>query len=113
VARTVDLIRRIVVEEGFRLNDRKTTVRYSGQRQRLAGIVVNVRPNLDRREYDRLKAMLTNASRHGAASQNHRSHPDFRAHLLGRVAWVQHLNPRRGRQLQAVLEQIDWNDADR
>lgn len=108
VARMIELVRRIAREEGFRVNDRKTTVRRSGQRQRLAGVVVNDRPNVDRRDYDVLNAILTNAARHGAASQNRDSHPDFHAHLLGRVAWVQHLNPERGERLQAKLAQVDW-----
>jgi len=108
IARFVELVVVIAADEGFRVNRRKTTVRRAGERQRLAGVVVNDRPTIDRREYDRLRAILTNAARHGPSGQNRDQHPDFRAHLLGRVAWVRHLNPRRGERLLATFAQIDW-----
>jgi RNA-directed DNA polymerase len=101
-------VQRIVTEEGFRVNIAKTAVMRAGQRQRLAGIVVNQHPNFDRRDFDGLKAILHNAHRHGPASQNRSGHRDFRAHLLGRIAWVRHLNQARGDRLLALYEQIDW-----
>lgn len=71
---------------------------------------MNDRPNVERGEYDRLKAILLNAARHGAASQNRAGHADFRAHLRGRVAWVNHLNPQRGERLLADFARIDWSE---
>ncbi|HLI02429.1 MAG TPA: reverse transcriptase family protein [Acidimicrobiales bacterium] len=109
VRRTVELVREIVAAEGFRLNEAKTAVRRAGQRQRLAGVVVNATPNVDRREYDRLRAVLTNTARSGPAGQNRDGLPDFRAHLLGRIAWVAHLNPHRGERLTDVFDRIDWS----
>jgi hypothetical protein len=97
-ASLVRLVTRIATEEGFRINEAKSTVRTAGQHQRLAGIVVNDHPNLDRREFDRLKATLTNTARLGPDSQNRIGHANFRDHLTGRVAWVEHLNPGRGRR---------------
>lgn len=98
----------IIAEEGFRANATKGRWMTAGGRQHLAGVVVNQRPNVRRDEYDRLKAILTNCGRHQPASQNRDGHPDFRAHLLGRVAHVAHLNPDRGRKLRALVDQIDW-----
>jgi RNA-directed DNA polymerase len=107
-ASLVRLVTRIATEEGFRINEAKSTVRTAGQHQRLAGIVVNDHPNLDRREFDRLKATLTNTARLGPDSQNRIGHANFRDHLTGRVAWVEHLNPGRGRRLRVLLETIEW-----
>jgi RNA-directed DNA polymerase len=109
VAALVDLVTAIARDEGFLINTGKTAVRGAGQRQRLGGIVVNERPNIDRREYDLLKAILHNAKRYGAASQNRDGRLDFRAHLLGRVAWVNQLNPERGQRLLAAFGAIDWS----
>ncbi|MCB1512074.1 MAG: hypothetical protein KDJ36_14330, partial [Hyphomicrobiaceae bacterium] len=80
------------------------------QRQSVTGIVVNRHLNIDRRDYDRLKAILTNAIRHGPVSQNRDGHPDWRAHLSGRVGWVAQVNPARGRKLAALFDQIVWPD---
>ncbi len=98
----------IAQEEGFSVHHRKTRVMRRGVRQRLAGLVVNARPNVPRDEYDRLKAILTNCRRHGPESQNRAAHPNFRAHLLGRVAYVTHVNPARGARLQTICRLIDW-----
>jgi RNA-directed DNA polymerase len=68
----------IVTEEGFRVNPLKTSVCRAGERQRLAGLVVNAYPNVERREYEVLKATLHNAARTGPAGQNRRQHPRFK-----------------------------------
>jgi hypothetical protein len=108
VERLVKLVEGIAAEEGFRVNPFKTFFQRSSQRQRLAGLVVNHHPNVDRREYDQLKAILHNAVRLGPAPQNWRNHPNYGAHLLGRISRFQHLNPHRGERLLATYSQIDW-----
>ncbi|MGE3819480.1 MAG: reverse transcriptase family protein [Isosphaeraceae bacterium] len=97
-----------VLEEGFEVNHRKTRGMPQGVRQRVAGVVVNDHPNVSRDEVDRLKATLHNCLTRGPASQNRDGHPNFRAHLAGRVAHVAMLNPDRGAALRSVLDQIDW-----
>jgi hypothetical protein len=99
---------RIAAEEGFAVRAAKTRIMRPGVRQQLAGVVVNVRPNIRRAEFDLLKAILTNCVRHGPASQNRAAVPDFRAHLLGRIAYIAMLNPERGRTLRAIFDQIRW-----
>jgi hypothetical protein len=90
------LIAAIAMEEGFDVNFRKTRVMHKSDCQRLTGIVVNEKTNMDRREYDRLKAILHNCLRSGPDSQNREGHGDFRAHLLGRVNHLKTLNLPKG-----------------
>jgi RNA-directed DNA polymerase len=80
-----------------------------GVRQYLAGIVVNDRANIVRADYDRLKATLTNCIRHGAESQNRDAHSAFRAHLEGRVNFVESVNPQRGAKLRSLFIKIQWD----
>jgi len=111
LAKTVQpLIGAIALEEGFRLNYRKTRSMTRAQRQSFCGITVNVRPNLQRREYDTLKATLFNCVIHGPASQNREKRHDFCQHLQGRVSNAAFLNPTRGKKLQALLEKIRWDN---
>lgn len=98
----------IALEEGFEINTRKTHVMRQGVRQRLAGIVVNERPNVARDEFDRLKATLHNCACRGAAGENRAGHSDFRAHLAGLVAHVASINPDRGHRLRAIFDRIAW-----
>ncbi|MGI8594381.1 MAG: hypothetical protein ACR2ML_08490 [Solirubrobacteraceae bacterium] len=77
-------------------------------RQRVCGVVVNDRLNVPRNDYEELKAILHNAARRGPASENRAGVSDFRAHLLGRIAWVESLNPVRGAKLRNQFARIVW-----
>ena len=97
-----------LMEEGFTVHHRKTRIMHQGVRQHLAGLVVNQGVNVIRTDFDRLKATLTNCVRLGPASQNRDAHPSFRSHLQGRVAFVESINPGKGRRLRAIFEGIQW-----
>jgi RNA-directed DNA polymerase len=105
----IPLVSQIVRQERFRLNPSKKKVLRSTGRLVVTGVVVNDKPNVSRRDFDRLKAVLTNCVRQGASSQNRAAHPHFAAHLRGRIAQVTQINPARGARLLAVYNQIDWN----
>ncbi|GAB7190775.1 hypothetical protein NUM3379_14820 [Kineococcus sp. NUM-3379] len=106
--RLVASVAAIAGEEGFAVNPAKTRVQGAGGRQVVTGLVVNARPNVPRAEFDALKALLHNAARTGPEAQNREGHPDFRAHLAGRVTWVESVNPARGARLRAEFERIAW-----
>ena len=99
----------ILIEEGFDVNFRKTRVMRQGVRQHLAGIVLNQHANIMRTDFDRLKATLTNCVRHGATGQNREAVGNFRSHLEGRLAFVEMINPAKGKRLRALFEEIQWD----
>lgn len=99
---------RIVADQGHSLNSRKTRVRPRGTRQQVTGIVVNERTNAPRRDFDLLKAVLHNCAVHGPESQNRGQHPDFQAQLLGRIVWMEQLNPSRGARLRRDYGRVSW-----
>jgi RNA-directed DNA polymerase len=105
----IPLVGQIVRQERFRLNAAKRKILRSSGKLVVTGVVVNEKINVSRREFDRLKAVLTNCARHGASSQNRAGHPHFAAHVRGRIAQVTQLNADRGARLLAVYNQIDWN----
>jgi hypothetical protein len=97
----LDRIERVARDEGFRVNRAKTRVMSRAGRQTVTGIVVNERLNVPRRDYDRLKATLHRAALHGPGELDPAS-------LLGRIAWVESLNPARGAKLRAAFAAIRW-----
>jgi hypothetical protein len=99
----------IVADEGFRLNPRKSALATRAGRQRVCGIVVNARTNAPRDDYDRLRAALHEAATRGPAAANRSGVPDLRAHLLGRIGWVEALNPTRGEKLRRTFAAVDWS----
>ncbi len=96
----------ILMEEGFEVNFGKTRIMRQGVRQHLAGLVTNQHMNLNRKDFDLLKAILTNCVRHGPDSQNREAHPHFRSHLEGRVSFVESINPAKGVQLRSIVNNI-------
>ena len=98
----------IAMEEGFQIHQRKTRLMRPGVRQHLAGLVINRHINIPRREFDELKAILTNCIRTGPNVQNRAHHPDFRAHLTGRIAFVESIHPQRGARLRDLFDRISW-----
>ena len=114
LVRSAGTLRRAVAqiarEEGFKVNDDKSMFATRAGRQRVCGVVVNRHLNVPRSEYDLLKAVLHNAAVHGPQTQNRQGVADFEAHLLGRIAWVDSLNPARGTKLRRQFAQIAWDD---
>jgi RNA-directed DNA polymerase len=98
----------ILLEEGFAVNHRKTRIMRRGVRQHLAGLIVNEHMNVRRRDFDQLKATLANCAWLGPEGQNRGGHADFRAHLEGKVGFVESINPAKGRRLREVFERIRW-----
>jgi RNA-directed DNA polymerase len=93
------------LEEGFSVNHHKMRIMRRGVRQSLAGIVVNQQIN-PRSDLQILEAMLTNCVRFGPESQNRQGVADFRAHLEGRIGFVEMINRAKGRQLRTIFEAI-------
>ncbi len=98
----------IALEEGFSVNHHKTRIMRQGVRQQLAGVVVNRKGNLRRRDLELLEATLTNCVRGGPGSQNRERVPDFRAHLQGRIGFVEMVNPAQGQRLRTLFDAIRW-----
>ncbi|MEU7868148.1 reverse transcriptase family protein [Dactylosporangium sp. NPDC049140] len=106
----IEAVTAVVADEGFRVNPAKTRVRGRGDRQRLAGLVVNDSPAVARAEYDRLRAVLHSAARDGLEAANRDGHPDFAAHLAGRIAWVGAGRPARAAKLRELYRAVAATD---
>jgi len=106
--RLVRAVTTIAQDEGFALNTAKTRVRPAATRQLVTGVVVNSRPGVPREQREQLRAVLHEAAVHGVEVANRARHPDFRAHLNGRVGWVEAVNPLQGSRLRRQFDTIAW-----
>lgn len=98
----------IAQDEGWSLHPAKNRCMPAGTQQRVTGLVVNEKPQPARVDFDRLKAVLHQCTLHGPDSQNRAQVEDFRAHLLGRMAWIAQGSEARARKLHALFDRIDW-----
>jgi len=69
----IDLIKKLLVLEGFEPNEKKFRVRSSNKKQLVTGLVVNEKVNVDRKMLKKTRAMLYDLRVNGAskATQNH------------------------------------------
>lgn len=100
------LVGAICLEEGFKLNHRKSRLLRPHQKQSITGITVNRKINIDRGYYDELKAILNNCLQYGIASQNRNHHPNYRDYLFGRIQHVKQLNATKGKKLESLYNQL-------
>jgi len=105
----IPLVEKVIHAERFLSRKSKRRVLRGSSRQSVAGVVVNEKLNVARSEYDRLKAILHNCRKHGPSTQKRDLECDFSSHLLGRIAHVRQLNPRRAEKLQTIFSQINWS----
>jgi len=105
-------VARIVREEGFALNHRKTRLLPQHRRQRVAGIVINERVNPPREDFDRLKAALHRCAAQGVERLADDEQRRLRAHLKGRIEWAAQLNAHKAERLRAVFARIAWRDSE-
>lgn len=98
----------VIIDEGFRVNLRKTRFMPSSQRQFAVGMVLNETARVSRRERDALRAILHNCRERGWRSQNRRDQSDFQSHLAGRIEWMSQGDPAFGERLRLEFQKIDW-----
>jgi RNA-directed DNA polymerase len=100
------LTQRIIDDERFQSNPKKTRIARQSARQIVTGLVVNNAPAVPRRERRRLRAILHNAEKTGLDAQNREQRPNFRAYLNGMIAYIHMASARHAAQLRAGLDRL-------
>ena len=99
-------VRKIIRDEGFKVHEGKLRIHRTGKRQLVTGLVVNESPSVTRTERRRLRALLHNAQKSSLAEQNHDNHANFTDYLLGKIAFIQMINPQHALPLRKLLGQL-------
>jgi retron-type reverse transcriptase len=99
-------VRHIVAGESLIVNESKTRIQRPGRRQTVTGIVVNKRPNVPRRVAKRLRAILHHAKKEGLSAQNREHRENFEHWLGGMIAYVQMVNPTKGKRLRDAYKSV-------
>jgi retron-type reverse transcriptase len=101
-------VRRIIIEEGFRVAEHKGRVTRRCRRQIVTGLTVNERVNVSRRKRRLIRAMVHNAVRNGLKAENRNRHPDYWAYLLGNILFIRMAHPAEGDRLLAQMARMKW-----
>lgn len=99
---------RAIRRSGYRVNYEKIRVQAQNQQQRLLGMSINAHPNLPKRDYRRLRALVHQCSTRGyaqiALQQGFESVEALQAHLDGMLAYAKPLAPARIARLRTQLD---------
>ncbi len=109
----VEITSKILEEEGFEVNRKKTRMQYSHQRQEVTGLIINdgnVRVN---KKYKKdLYQTLYYCKKFGVTShlQKINCHKSFyKEHLYGKAYFVNMVEPEEGEKLFKALDEIQWD----
>ena len=94
--RVIRYAQEIIEDEGFALNESKSRILQSSQRQEIVGVVVNEKRQLRRSMRRSIRQQMYFIEKYGLLDHMRRSgttRSAYLSHLLGRVEWARYINP--------------------
>jgi len=111
--RYIPFFKKIIEDEGFEVNEEKIVIARKGGRQKVTGVVVNKKVNIERKEYKRLRAVVHNCINGDLKEEMRKwgatSLDEFKNTLLGHINFVRMLSPEKGERLLTSFRQISWS----
>lgn len=110
--RYIPFFKKIIEDEGFGVNEEKIVIARKGGQQKITGVVVNKKINIDRKECKRLRAVLHNCLngnlKEGMKKWGASSLGEFKNILSGHINFVRMLNKEKGERLLEGFRRISW-----
>ena len=96
----------IVEYEGFMINEEKTRILRNSQQQDVTGVIVNSKPNVDKKTLKRFRATLYQIEKDGLAGKHWGKSTDLLASIQGFANFVAMVNPELGGEFKAQVRRI-------
>jgi hypothetical protein len=96
------------MDEGYTVHPDKIEVSKPRDKKKVTGVVVNIKPNIDKEYYRLLRSKIHNCRVKGPDTQFEGDLPKARNSLLGKINHVKRLNPNRGKKLMDEFSLIKW-----
>ena len=106
------LIRDIIVDEGFEVNEDKVRLQYSHQRQEVTGLVVNERLSVSPRIKNEIKSAIHYCKKYGVADHMRYIGCDkffYKEHLYGLAYFIHMVDVELGQKYLRELDEIQWD----
>ena len=107
----LDLIIRIVEEEGFLINSKKTRVMYKNRKQMITGLIVNEKINVPKEKIKYLRQQIYYIKKFGVNRHLENiqyCHSNIKEHLYGLAYFIKMVSPQKGESFIKQLDEIDW-----
>jgi RNA-directed DNA polymerase len=112
-AGNIAYFKKIIHDEGFGVNERKVVIARKGGQQKITGVVVNRKVNVDRSEYRRLRAIVHNCLRSDPTEEMRKwgvlGLGEFKSALSGHINFVKMVNEEKGQRLLEQFQKISWS----
>jgi retron-type reverse transcriptase len=109
----VSVIRRIIKEEAFQVNENKTKIMRRGRRQWVTGLVANQQPNILKGKFKQVRAAIHKASMLGlqqAAIERGISQVKYAQWVSGNIAFFHMVNPEKTAAMKSQWEEVLSNE---
>ena len=105
------LIRAIILEEGYIINENKFRKRFSFQRQEVTGLIVNKKISVSESKIREIENAIYYCKKYGVI--DHMKHIGcekgfYREHIYGLEYFIKMINPSQGEQYLRELSEISW-----
>ena len=105
------LIRRIIHEEGYVVNEDKFRLQHSFQRQEVTGLVVNKKVSVPEKLISELENAIYYCSKYGVVNHMTRMKINkgfYKEHLYGIAYFIKMVDKQKGEKYLSQLDEIDW-----
>ena len=106
-------ITKIVNEEDFDINDKKTRIAYKHQRQEVTGIIVNdARLRVNKKYKRKIYQEIYYCTKYGVLNHMIQTNCDkafYKEHLYGKAFFINMIEPDEGKKLLILLQNISWD----
>lgn len=107
----LNIILKIIEEEKFNINTKKTRLQYSNQRQEVTGLIVNKKVSITKALRKELESAIYYCKRYGVVSHMQRidcNKSFYKEHLYGIAYFVKMINETKGNNYLKQLDEIEW-----
>lgn len=106
--------RRVVKEENFTLHPDKLRVMKKGVRQEVTGVVVNEKPNIEKKSLKRFRALLYQIEKDGLEGKVWTGKADLLSQIHGYANFINQIDSEKGKkykeQVNVILERYNYKD---
>lgn len=111
IARYISLMKKVIKDEGFEVNNKKVRVHYQHHRQMVTGLIVNEKLSVPRETKQYLRQQIYYSKKFGVTDNLAWQEVDktnYKDHLYGLACFVKMVEKPMGEKFLLELNQIDW-----
>ena len=111
IKRYISLIRQIIFEEGYEINENKFRLQHSYQRQEVTGLIVNNGVIVPKKYINELENAIYYCKKYGVTSHMQKINCEkgfYKEHLYGIAYFIKMVDKSKGEKFILELNEIEW-----